>query len=507
MSHAAVARRPQPAQPATVAKARALFGQGHAHHQAGRLTEAQSLYRQVLQLMPRQPDALHMLGILHFQAKEFAEAVELIGQSLALNPNSAVTQFNYGNALRESRQFEAAISAFNEAIRIKPDYLDALKNLGNIYKELNDIDNAIACYDRLLKIDPQHSATLYNKSLALLLQQRFSDGWPLYENRFRCDTKDHKFIGHAIARKAPDWDGLPLTQPLLVLPEQGLGDQIFYAGMLPDLQKTMPGSVVCLDPRLISLFQRCFDQLHFLSPEALKQEVGIAYGAQIYLGSLGKFFRHSQDGMTRVSSPYLRAEPTQEKMLRSLLGKENRLVCGLSWVSKSSEHGRDKSLSLDTLKPLLGLPDIDFIDLQYGDTLAEREQFQKTTAIPIRKINAIDNFYDIDGLAALISACDIVITVSNSTAHLAAALGKPVLVMLPNHTPLWYWHLDSKASPWYPTTTLYRQHQLGDWREVVQQIADTISREKTMRLASRQKPAGNGHCLPFSAALAAANTG
>ncbi len=507
MSHAALARRPQTTQPAIVAKARALFGQGHEHHQAGRLTEAQSMYRQVLQLMPRQPDALHMLGILHFQAKEFAEAAELISQSLALNPKSAVAQFNYGNALRESRQFEAAISAFNEAIRLKPDYLDALKNLGNIYKELNDIDNAIACYDRLLKIDPQHLATLYNKSLALLLQQRLSDGWPLYENRFRCDTKGQKFIGHAIARKAPDWDGLPLTQPLLVLPEQGLGDQIFYAGMLPDLQKTMPGSVVCLDPRLISLFQRCFYQLQFITPDALKQETGRTYGAQIYLGSLGQFFRHNQDAMARVSSPYLLAEPTQEKMLRSLLRKENRLVCGLSWVSKSSDHGRDKSLTLDTLKPLLGLTDIDFIDLQYGDTIEEREQFQKTTAIPVRKINAIDNFYDIDGLAALISACDIVITVSNSTAHLAAALGKPVLVMLPNHTPLWYWHLNTQTSPWYPTASLYRQNQRGDWREVVAQIANTISTEKAKRLGTRQKPAGDGHCLPFSAAIGVANTG
>jgi Tfp pilus assembly protein PilF len=506
MSHAALARRPQPAQPAIVAKARALFGQGHAHHQAGRLTEAQSLYRQVLQLMPRQPDALHMLGLVHFQTKEFSKAAELIAQSLAVNPKSAVTHFNYGNALRESRQFEAAICAFNEAIRLKPDYLDALKNLGNIHKELNDIDNAIACYDRLLQIDPQHPATLYNKSLALLLQQRFSDGWPLYENRFRCDTKDNKCIGHAIARKAPDWDGSPLTQPLLVLPEQGLGDQIFYAGMLPDLQTAMPGSVVCLDPRLISLFQRCFYQLHFVAPEALAQRAGMAYGTQVYLGSLGQFFRHSEDAITRVSSPYLRAEPNQEKMLRSLLRKENRLVCGLSWVSKSREHGRDKSLTLDTLKPLLGLPDIDFIDLQYGDTLAEREQFQKTTAIPIRKINAIDNFYDIDGLAALISACDIVITVSNSTAHLAAALGKPVLVMLPNHTPLWYWHLDTKTSPWYPTTTLYRQNQRSDWRDVVAQIADTISTEKAKLFSSRQKSAGTGHCLPFSAAIGAANT-
>lgn len=484
--------KPTVTSPKHASKARSFFQQGITHHRAGKITEAQSFYQQALQAYPHQADALHMLGVTEFQMQHFQSAADLIAQSLTINPSAAMAHFNYGNALKALRQFDQAITAFDEAIRLKPDYLDALKNLGNIYKELNRIDEAISCYDRLLKVDPRHAATLYNKSLALLLQQRLSEGWPLYENRFLCDTKDHQFIGHAIARKAPDWDGRPLTQPLLVLPEQGLGDQIFYAGMLVDLQQAMPGTVVCLDPRLISLFQRSFSQLQFITPDNLAEQKGREFGAQVYLASLGKFFRKDLNAMTQVKSPYLLADPAQAMTMRTLLGKENHLLCGLSWVSKNAEHGRDKSLTLDALKPLLSLTETDFIDLQYGDTHAERQHFQQNTGITLRKINAIDNFYDVEGLAALISACDIVVTVSNSTAHLAAALGKPVLVLLAHHTPLWYWHLNTASSPWYPTVSLYRQMQRGDWRHVVGQVANTINTEKNRRIQTRQKNAGMG---------------
>jgi ADP-heptose:LPS heptosyltransferase len=82
----------------------------------------------------------------------------------------------------------------------------------------------------------------------------------------------------------------------------------------------------------------------------------------------------------------------------------------------------------------------------------------------------------LDGLAALIAACDIVVTVSNTTAHLAAALGKPALVMLPNNDSLlWYWHRDSHTTPWYPSVRLFRRSDTGRWEDVIDAVALTLA--------------------------------
>lgn len=473
MSHAAASRRPPTAQTAAATKARALFSQGIAHHQGGRLPEAQLLYRQVLQLMPRQADALHMLGVIEFQAKHYADAVRLISDAKAIKPDNDLIHFNLGNALRALGQFPEAGEAFSKALQLRPDHLEALKNLGNVYKEQNRMAEAIDCYDRLLRMAPGHPHTCYNKAIALLTEGQLAEGWDLYEYRLRCDTADGKHLGHSMARQAPDWDGRPPAKPLLVLPEQGLGDQIFYGAMLADLQSTGIENFVCLDGRLQALFARSFPGLDFVLPTEIAglDPAQQLFGAQIQIASLGQFFRRDIASLARVPSPYLSADPSLTSTLRQRVRQDGKLICGLSWGSRNAETGARKSLPLETLRPVLQVPGVEFIDLQYGDTHDERQALHASTGATVRHLDDIDNQNDIDGLSALIEACDLVITVSNSTAHLAAALGKPTMVLLAHHTPLWYWHLDAMTSPWYPTVTLLRQPAPGEWHTVVNTAA------------------------------------
>jgi ADP-heptose:LPS heptosyltransferase len=129
------------------------------------------------------------------------------------------------------------------------------------------------------------------------------------------------------------------------------------------------------------------------------------------------------------------------------------------------------------LAPILDLPQIDFVDFQYGDTSKEQAELYAARGLTLARVEEIDNFNDIDGLGALIDACDIVVTVSNTTAHLAAALGKPVLVMLP-FSPglLWYWHVDREDSVWYPGARLFRQDSIGDWGGVIQRVREELAR-------------------------------
>lgn len=460
-------------------KARQLYAQGIAQHQAGNLADAQARYRQVLALMPRQPDALHMLGVTEFQRQRFDDAARLLRDASTLMPSNALVHFNLGNALREQRKLDEAAQAFRKAVDLQPTNLDALKNLGNVLKEQNRISDALACYDRLLTTDPHHIPTLNNKAVALLTQGRLAEGWDLYDYRLQFD---HGRPGEAMATPPalsglPDWRGQALEQPLLVLPEQGLGDQVFYGAMLADLALAGIPAHAMLDGRLVDLFRRSFPQLRFGADSASDAATlsAQAFGAKIRLASLGKFFRRDAAGLSRVRAPYLLADSDATARLRSRIANPGRLVCGLTWSSKNAETGALKSLPLAMLQPVLQVPGVDFIDLQYGDTADERRALERETGIVLHRLDDVDNKQGIDALASLISACDLVITVSNSTAHLAAALGKPVVILLAHHTPLWYWHLDSLTSPWYPTATLLRQPAPGEWAPVVATAAHMLN--------------------------------
>jgi ADP-heptose:LPS heptosyltransferase len=321
-------------------------------------------------------------------------------------------------------------------------------------------------------IDPTHAEANYNRALLLLNSMKLEEGWRLYERRLDSDTSIRKFFGGQRLQLAPDWYGYGQPESLLVIGEQGLGDQIFFAGMLSDLAKQVPNATVCVEPRLVPLFKRSMPALNFISPDQLD---GSQFDAQIYLGSLGKLYRPNTESLSAIQSPYLLADENRTNELRAKLKQPEKLVCGISWISKNADHGEGKSLSLEGLIPVLQLPGFEFVDLQYGDTAEERDQLTKNHGIDIRHIDEVDNHNDLDGLAALINACDIVVTVSNTTAHLAAALGKPVIVLLPNLDCLfWYWHRDSGTTPWYPTARMFRRSDSGMWDDVVDAAAVTL---------------------------------
>jgi tetratricopeptide (TPR) repeat protein len=463
------------AQKSSSGKAERLLIQGRTHHKAGDLAMAEAAYKEVLRLIPTQPDALHLLGVAAFQQDRFEESERLLAMAVRRIPKPALAYYNYGNALRKLGRFEDAINAFTKAFELDPSNITCLEQLGNIYKELNQFGKAHEYYDQLLALEPTNAIGRCNKAIASLTEFKLAEGWDLYESRLDCKFEDHDLMTTRVQRLVPEWNGQVLPERLLVLPEQGLGDQIFYGGMLSDLETAGVKSLVCVDQRLVDLFRRSFPKLDFesrivLSPESIKNQLS----AQVQMASMGRFLRRSVDDFRKVKSPFLICEKNRSAELRNVMKNPTRLLVGISWQSLRAKHGASKTCSLVQLLPLLQTKNVDFIDLQYGDTTEERSHISKDHDVEIQRLETIDNKTDINNLAALIDACDVVVTVSNSTAHLSAALGKPTLVLLPWHTPLWYWHLDSMASPWYPSAVLLRQSIAGNWNEPVAQAARII---------------------------------
>ncbi len=424
-----------------------------------------------LKLVPNNPTAHSYRGSALLQLGQVEDALAAYERVITLAPHAAVAHYNRGNALRRLGRWADSLISLERALKIQPDYTDALTVSGLAWQALGDKAQALAFFDEALRLNPEAADAHYNRALLLLATGQLAKGWQDYAWRLRWDMTIRRGQSRAIGQIAPGWNGSDINGPLLVVPEQGLGDQIFYAGMLGDLERHLPGSTVCVEQRLIPLMARSFKQLHFVSPEQIDEAACIAEGrfaAQTHIASLGQFFRKDAEDMTSVQSGYLKADPEQVSAFRKRLIDTEKIICGLSWHSKNDEFGRDKSLSLESLAPLLKSSGAEFIDLQYGDTSAERASLQSDHGLLVNKLDDVDSFHDIDTLAALISACDIIVTVSNTTAHLAAALGKPVIVMLPESPSLfWYWHIDRSDSPWYPSAVLLRQTQAGDWTEVI----------------------------------------
>jgi hypothetical protein len=148
---------------------------------------------------------------------------------------------------------------------------------------------------------------------------------------------------------------------------------------------------------------------------------------------------------------------------------------GLSWLSKNTDIGAEKSLGLHQLAPLWAHTDAQWVDLQYGDTALERQSFAQQTAHTLHKLEEVDNFNDLEGLAALIMACQGVVTTSNSTAHLAGALNQRSALLVPfGKGKLWYWHSVNGRSLWYPSVHIFEQAADGSWDQAIAQAASFV---------------------------------
>jgi ADP-heptose:LPS heptosyltransferase len=149
-------------------------------------------------------------------------------------------------------------------------------------------------------------------------------------------------------------------------------------------------------------------------------------------------------------------------------------VCGLSWYSKADRTGVTRSVDLLELFNHIDPTEYTFVSLQYGDVADQIADLKAKKGVEIVCVPEVDNFQDLDGFAALVDACDVVLTIDNTTVHLAGALNKKTLVMLPD-VPDWRWMLDRDDSPWYPSIRLLRQELRGDWRAVFQRVGAALA--------------------------------
>jgi len=160
---------------ATATDVRPALRQALAHHQAGRLAEAEALYRRVLSVQPRHFDSLHLLGVIAHQRGQNDEAVRQIDAALRLNPNVAGAYSNRGNALLALGRFKDAVASYDRAIALQPDFAGAFYNRGNALREMDRLGDALASYDRAIALTPDHSDAWDNRGAVLAALMRLDE--------------------------------------------------------------------------------------------------------------------------------------------------------------------------------------------------------------------------------------------------------------------------------------------------------------------------------------------
>jgi tetratricopeptide (TPR) repeat protein len=397
---------------------------------------------------------------------EFNEAICSFNKGMKLHRD----EFNFSVGMARGlssleRHQEAAVFA-KQGIALRPDCALPYEIFATALYEQGNNSLALAIFDYAMVIDDNNATTIVNKSIIKLKSGEFETGWGLLAKRWKTIAHNNDFATFNQRMCSSGFNGRRLS----IWHEQadGVGDQIFFCSILNDIRNDFSQINVSLDTRLLPIFKRSFPDITFIGQFELGPEL---YDGHLPMANLPSVFKKFM-GETRPYA-YLKSDPHQTELLRKLLKRKGKVLCGVTWESRREDRGRQKSVRLKDLLPLLTIPNLEFINLQYGDISSQLAELKNETGITIHQHEAIDNFSDLDGLSSLIDACDLVISTCNSTAHLAGALGKETHLLAPlrGKAQQWYWApFGSRISPWYPSVHVYHQGEGCNWQKPIQEI-------------------------------------
>jgi Tfp pilus assembly protein PilF len=506
-----------------------LQRQAYSYFQQGDLAKTERLCAGILEYRPEDFDALHLLGLLNFQRHRMAEALHFLAAALKSNSNSSDAMSNLGLALHATGRHDEAILSYRNALRLAPDHPEILYNLGNACLAIGRITEALASYDGVLANDPGHAGALVNRGNTLLRFNRpvealasydaalaampahpqiltnrghalrrldrpvealanfkaalaaapefpeahfeaamthltlgdFDAGWKAYEWRWKTGA----FARHQRQFQTPLWLGEEAIsgKTILLHAEQGFGDTIQFIRYAP-LLADRGAKVICeVQPEL----QPLLSQFEGVTVVASGTPLG-AFDLHCPLLSLPFAFKTRPETIP-AAIPYLAAPAERVAYWRDRL-PPGRPRAGFVWAgSPSHKNDSNRSIPLARFTALFENPPVRCFSLQSELRVADGEVLASLPDL----VHLGDDLRDFADTAAVISLFDVVISVDTAVAHLAGALGKPVVILLP-YAADFRWMRNRDDTPWYPTAKVLRQPAFGDWDSVIGRLRDEL---------------------------------
>jgi hypothetical protein len=361
-----------------------------------------------------------------------------------------------------------------KVLAFNPNDFAALSNLALSLYRCGCVGESIDIYRRALALGDEYPVLRASYGTALLAHGEFDAGWPEYEYGLLCDEREPRF------QDLPRWQGESLDgKTLLVCAEQGLGDELMFASIMPEVIAEAAHCVIECDVRLMPIYQRSFPSATILRrrlPADDTAREAPPVDLQVPVGSLPLYRRRHLADFPKHSG-YLKVDPGRVAYWKKRLDELGQgMKVGLSWRGGLPKTGRDRrSIPLAEWLPILRMAGVQFVSLQYTDCKAELAEFEQVHGI--RVTHWQEGIDDYDETAALVGALDQIVTVQTAIFHLAGALGRPVWGLIPIPAE-WRYLQAGETVPWYPSARLFRQSVRGDWTNAVGQVEEALGQTR-----------------------------
>jgi tetratricopeptide (TPR) repeat protein len=494
-----------------------------ARERAGDFASSLQCFEKALQLLPDHAQIANDLGRLAMRLGMREQAEKLYLHFIRANPDNPEGYNNLVSVLREQGRHDEAIEVLKATIAQYPSNAMLWNSLGTVMTELGDNDNAIIFYDEALRLQPDFPKARYNRAAtrlgmgdaqgaladcdaalagkvaeddlmmmrlarATMLMElgRIAEGWDQYEVRLHHQYDD----ATTFLIDRPSWTpGVDLAgKHLMIFAEQGLGDEVLFANVLEDVIRDLgpEGKLsLAVERRLVPLFQRSFPTANIghhvtvtfqgrtvrFAPHVENEIETIDLWAP--MASLMREYRRTLDAFPRRER-YMQADPDRVTHWRGVLAEAGAgPKVGLLWKSAIKAQGRDRYFSpFDAWAPVLRTPGVTFVNLQYGDCAEELERARRDFGVEIWSPPAIDLKDDLDEVAALCCATDLVLGFSNATFNIGAACGAQGWLL--GAKGAWP-RLGADHYPWYPQVRLFINEPGADWTRLMATIAAELA--------------------------------
>lgn len=408
-----------------------------------------------------------ILGMLKLSKQdEFFK--QLVTRYIQLDPNAASHRLTLGNCFRSLGQMERSREYVKQAVCLVPDDALIWCDYSAILLEFSEIESAQRCLTRGLFSKPSSAQVSLNLGLQAFMRGDFRSAWALYESRWGTAN----FSGLPSLLGIPEWKP-GMSGRVLVWAEQGLGDEVMFMSMFPDLLSIADDVTLQIDSRLIEVARRSFGRrCRYLARQ--DQVSADRFDSHIAIGSLGKWFRSDIQSFENSRYPYFFPSIDKRSYWSSKLDAVQKgLKIGVAWRSEHPVVGFSKSIELKALRKSFGRASVLAVDLQYHELPSGSNEFASLFG-NCGFVPDVDLRSDVESVIAIASCCDLVITVSNAVAHLAGATGVPTILML-RAAGDWRWTDQDGRSLWYPSVRICRQKHSGDWSECFALVEDEIN--------------------------------
>lgn len=482
-----------------------LFDIAFRLHSSGKVEEAKVLYEKILNYYPEDAEILNLKGLCELKLKNYDNAENLIKKAISikkeqfffeslskvyfeqkkykeeletLTDGEKLFGLNYdfayflGLSNKNCGNFEKAEEYYLKALEFNQKSLDLYNNLAILYLLLNKFEEAKECYEKSLEIEPDNRDAKYFLSLCLFRLKDYKNGLPYFESRLCRETAivtEEKTYPNLIS-KSKIWEGEDISdKTLYTYYEAGFGDMIMFARYIPLLLKRCKKLIIKPQVELTQLFRENFPTAevmdYFVSEQELDFDVHIPFLSVPYVLGL------SNEEIFVYRDGYLKADSEKVKKYKEDFFNNDKFKIMIKWQGNTF-YDTERVINTEAFDPLFDLKNVQVYSAQ---TFAGSEEFEKLSS----KHNIIDiskSFKDFSYTAAAVENSDLVICNDTSLAHVAGAMNKPCIILLP-YNYNWRWHTDLSYCDWYKSVSLALTGRYENWETLMERVVKNCKKE------------------------------